>query len=75
MHTRTAGPHSPRKNQFLARVASGRSNAENAEDLHLAETTIKSHVSSILATAGVRTRIQAVAFAYEAGLVRPVLHR
>lgn len=43
-------------------------------DLHLAEITIKSHVSSIPAKIGARTRVQAVAFAYDVGLVRPVLH-
>ncbi|AZQ40675.1 LuxR family transcriptional regulator [Streptomyces cyaneochromogenes] len=59
---------------MLARVASVRSNGEIAEDLHLAETTIKSHVSSILAKIGALTRVQAVAFAYDVGLVRPVPH-
>mgnify|MGYP001062826281 FL=1 len=59
-----------REREVLARVASGRCNGEIAEDLHLAETTIKSHVSSILAKIGARTRVQAVAFAYEAGFAQ-----
>ncbi|MFD4599845.1 response regulator [Streptomyces sp. NPDC058464] len=63
-----------REREVLARVASGRSNGEIAEDLHLAVTTVKSYISSILAKTGARTRVQAVAFAYEAGLVRPVSH-
>ncbi|MFF4806553.1 response regulator transcription factor [Streptomyces sp. NPDC001351] len=51
-------------------MASGRSNGEIAEDLHPAATTVKSHVSSILARIGAGTRDQAVAFASEVGLVR-----
>ena len=34
----------------------------------LSETTVKSHVASVLAKLGVATRVQAVVFAYEAGV-------
>jgi regulatory LuxR family protein len=42
-------------------------------DLFLEETTIKTHVSSVLAKLGVSSRVQAVIAAYETGLVNPGL--
>jgi DNA-binding NarL/FixJ family response regulator len=60
----------PREQEVLLAVATGLSNTEIAEKLTVSETTVKTHVGSILAKLGLRNRVQAVIFAYDAGLTR-----
>jgi DNA-binding NarL/FixJ family response regulator len=52
-------------------MASGRSNQEIAHRFTLSETTVKTHVTRVLAKLNLRDRVQAVIFAYENGLSRP----
>lgn len=60
-----------RELEVLIALAHGHSNAEIGRRLHMAEATVKTHVGKLMPKLGLRSRVQAVIFAYDAKLVVP----
>ncbi|PRZ43212.1 LuxR family two component transcriptional regulator [Antricoccus suffuscus] len=59
-----------RETDVFRAIATGQSNQEIAGALFLSETTVKTHVRSILRKLDLRDRVQIVITAYESGLMR-----
>ena len=60
-----------REDAVLALVCQGLSNASIGERLHVAESTVKSHVKTILGKTGCHNRVELVIYALTTGLVQP----
>jgi DNA-binding NarL/FixJ family response regulator len=55
----------------LRLVSRGCTNAEIALDLHVAQSSVKTHIGHLLAKLSVADRVHLVIFAYESGLIQP----
>jgi DNA-binding NarL/FixJ family response regulator len=78
----TLPPFQPKKTRLLATltdaelkvltlVGKGLSNEEIASELFVADTTVRTHIRHILDKLDLASRVQAVVFAYDSGLVKP----
>ena len=70
LHTESIDALSDREKEIVTLVGRAMSNAEIAQHLVLAESTIKSHLNRILHKLELRDRAQLIVLAYESGLVR-----
>ena len=61
----------PREREVLMLMSRGLSNADVGRELVLEASTVKKHVANVLSKLDLRSRAQAVVFAYEHGLARP----
>lgn len=58
---------SAREREVFRLIALGLSNAQIGQELFIGETTVKTHVTHILAKLGLHDRVQAVVLAYQTG--------
>lgn len=68
-HGPRTGAVTPRQLEVLALVARGRQNKNIADDLGIAERTVKLHITALLSLTGARNRTHLVARARELGLL------
>jgi len=59
-----------REREVIRLVADGMSNKEIAQDLHLASSTVKSHIHNILEKLALRSRVQIARYAHTSGEFR-----
>jgi DNA-binding NarL/FixJ family response regulator len=60
------GRLSTQERRILTRIAQGKTNREIAEEMYLAEKTVKNYVSNLLAKMGMARRSEAAAYAARA---------
>ncbi|PJE96356.1 DNA-binding response regulator [Streptomyces carminius] len=73
--SRLLGTLTPREAEVLLLLARGSSNTEIAGKLSVSEATVRSHVHHLLRKLNVESRTQAVALAYESGIMAAMEER
>jgi DNA-binding NarL/FixJ family response regulator len=63
-------PLTAREEEVLARVASGRTNSEIADELFISLSTTKTHLASLMSKLGARNRVELAMWAYETDRVK-----
>ncbi|MEM7337814.1 MAG: response regulator transcription factor [Actinomycetota bacterium] len=58
-------PLTEREEEVLVTVATGRTNAEIADELHISLSTVKTHLASLMRKLGARNRVEIAMWAYE----------
>lgn len=69
-HPASADALSRREREVLGLLAGGHGSAEIAERLSVTEATVRSHIHHLLGKLGLRSRAQAIAWAFQHGLVQ-----
>ncbi|GAA1306273.1 response regulator transcription factor [Saccharothrix xinjiangensis] len=67
---RPVDPLTEREEQVLAAVASGCTNGEVAQRLHITLSTVKTHITSLMNKLGARNRVEIAIWAHETGRFR-----
>ncbi len=71
--SRAAQPSEPltaREEEVLARVASGRTNAEISDELFISLSTTRTHLASLMSKLGARNRVELAMWAFETNRVK-----
>jgi DNA-binding NarL/FixJ family response regulator len=66
-------PLTPRETEILSCLAQGHSAGEIAEMLHISPLTVRTHIRNLIEKLGVHSRLEAVTFALQKGLIEPPL--
>jgi len=68
--TQPIEPLTEREEEVLLTVASGKTNAEIADTLHISLSTVKFHLAGLMQKLGARNRVEIALWAYETGRTR-----
>jgi DNA-binding NarL/FixJ family response regulator len=60
-----------REQEVLELLATGKTGAEIAEELHIAPLTVRTHIRNLMSKLGVHSRLEAVTFGMKNGLIDP----